>query len=185
MLVLGKVIEKVTGQSYFDYIRENIYRPAGMTNSDSYELDKVNPNLAVGYEKEYADDGIHFSNNIFQHVMRGGPAGGGYSTVDDLFKFDVALRSGKLVGQEMVKTLLSAKPELNSPDYGYGFQIDKELSIAGHGGGFPGISSNLDMFLSNGYTAAVMSNYGFAAIPVSQKIRELVMAGQVTQNAKR
>ncbi|HEX5733334.1 MAG TPA: serine hydrolase domain-containing protein [Blastocatellia bacterium] len=185
MLVLGKVIEKVTGQSYFDYIRENIYRPAGMTNSDSYELDKVNPNLAVGYEKEYADDGIHFSNNIFQHVMRGGPAGGGYSTVDDLFKFDVALRSGKLVGQEMVKTLLSAKPELNSPEYGYGFQIDKELSIAGHGGGFPGISSNLDMFLSNGYTAAVMSNYGFAAIPVSQKIRELVVAGQVTQNAKR
>ena len=95
--------------------------------------------------------------------MRGGPAGGGYSTVDDLFKFDVALRSGKLVGQEIVKTLLSAKPELNSPDYGYGFQIDKELSIAGHGGGFPGISSNLDMFLSNGYTAAVMSNYGFCS----------------------
>ncbi len=185
MLMLGKVIEKVTGQSYFDYIRENIYRPAGMTNSDSYELDKVNTNLAVGYEKEYADDGIHFSNNIFQHVMRGGPAGGGYSTVDDLFKFDVALRSGKLVGQEMVKTLLSAKPELNSPDYGYGFQIDKELSIAGHGGGFPGISSNLDMFLSNGYTAAVMSNYGLAATPVTEKIRELVMAGQVTQNAKR
>ena len=185
MLVLGKVIEKVTGQSYFDYIRENIYRPAGMTNSDSYELDKVNPNLAVGYEKEYADDGIHFSNNIFQHVMRGGPAGGGYSTVDDLFKFDVALRSGKLVGQEMVKTLLAAKPELKAPDYGYGFQIDKELSIAGHGGGFPGISSNLDMFLSNGYTAAVMSNYGLAATPVTEKIRELVTAGQVTQNAKR
>jgi CubicO group peptidase (beta-lactamase class C family) len=185
MLVLGKVIEKVTGQNYYDYIRENIYKPAGMTNSDCYELDKVNSNLAVGYEKEYTDAGIEFSNNVFKHVMRGGPAGGGYSTVDDLFKFDVALRSGKLVGQEMVKILLSAKPELNSPDYGYGFQIDKDLSIAGHGGGFPGISSNLDMFLSNGYSAAVMSNYGFAAIPVSDKIRELVMAGQVAQNAKR
>ena len=97
----------------------------------------------------------------------------------------MALRSGKLVGQEYVKTLLSAKPELNSPDYGYGFQIDKELSIAGHGGGFPGISSNLDMFLGNGYTGVVMSNYGFAAIPVSQKIQELVMAGQGTQTAKR
>ena len=60
--------------------------------------------------------------------------------------------------------LLSAKPDLNSPEYGYGFQIYKELSIAGHGGGFPGISSNLDMFLSNGYMAAVMSNYGLAAI---------------------
>ena len=49
--MLGKVIEKVTGQSYFDYIRENIYRPAGMTNSDNYELDKVNTNLAVGMKK--------------------------------------------------------------------------------------------------------------------------------------
>ncbi len=185
MLVLGKVIEKVSGQNYFDYIRENIYKPAGMTNSDSYELDQVNPNLAVGYEKEYTDEGIRFENNIFKHVMRGGPAGGGYSTVEDLFKFDVALRSGKLIGQDLVKTLLSAKPELNSPDYGFGFQIDKEHSIVGHGGGFPGISSNLDMFLGNGYTAAVMSNYGFAAIPVSQKIQELVLAGQVNQNAKR
>jgi CubicO group peptidase (beta-lactamase class C family) len=185
MLVLGKVIEKASGQSYFDYIRENIYRPAGMTNSDCYELDQINQNLAVGYEKEYTDEGVRFSNNIFKHVMRGGPAGGGYSTVDDLLKFDVALRSGKLVGQDLVKTLLSAKPEINSPEYGYGFQIDKELSIAGHGGGFPGISSNLDMFLDNGYTAAVMSNYGFAAIPVTQKIQELVMAGQATQNAKR
>jgi CubicO group peptidase (beta-lactamase class C family) len=185
MLVLGKVIEKASGQSYFDYIRENIYKPAGMINSDCYELDRVNQNLAIGYEKEYTDEGIRFSNNIFMHVMRGGPAGGGYSTVEDLVKFDVALRSGKLVGQEFVKTLLSAKPELNSPEYGYGFQIDKEHSIAGHGGGFPGISSNLDMFLSNGYSAAVMSNYGFAAIPVSQKIQDLVLAGQEAQHAKR
>ena len=43
MLVLGEVIEKVTGQSYFDYIRENIYKPAGMINTDCYELDRVNP----------------------------------------------------------------------------------------------------------------------------------------------
>src|SRR5262249_4825572 len=51
-LVLGAVVEKVSGQSYYDYVRENIYRPAGMTNSDCYELDRVNTNLAVGYEKE-------------------------------------------------------------------------------------------------------------------------------------
>jgi CubicO group peptidase (beta-lactamase class C family) len=120
MLVLGAVIERVTGQSYFDYVRENIYKPAGMTNTDAYELDLVTPNLAVGYQKEFNEDGTtRFRNNVFQHVIRGGPAGGGYSTIGDLLKFDTALRANKLVGAEYVRQLLSAKPELNSPAYGY------------------------------------------------------------------
>jgi CubicO group peptidase (beta-lactamase class C family) len=178
MLVLGKVIERATGQSYFDYIREYIYKPAGMINSDSYDLDRVNPNLAVGYEKGYTDNGVTFKNNIFRHVIRGGPAGGGYSTVEDLLRFAEALRSGKLISTEMVKTLLSGKPELNSPNYGYGFQIDHEQRIVGHGGGFPGISSNLDIFLDNGYTAVVMSNYGGISRAASNKMRELVRAAQ-------
>ena len=176
MLVLGKVIEKVTGQSYFDYVRENITRPAGMVNTDYYELDKVNPNLAVGYDKQFTDNGVTFTNNIFMHVLRGGPQGGGYSTVEDLLKFDLALRSNKLVGAEYVKQLLSPKPELNSPRYGYGFQVDTETQIAGHGGGFPGINSNLDMFLGTGWTAIVMSNYSRGAQPVQKKMRELVRA---------
>jgi CubicO group peptidase (beta-lactamase class C family) len=185
MLVLGKVIEKASGQDFFEYIRENIYKPAGMINSDCYELDHVNQNLAVGYEKEYGDKGYTFENNIFKHVMRGGPAGGGYSTVEDLHRFAVALRAGKLVGAEYVKLLLSAKPELNSPNYGYGFQISAAPRIAGHGGGFPGISSNLDMFLDNGYIAVVMSNYGGASRLASDKLRELVMAGQETKASDR
>ncbi|HEX8457684.1 MAG TPA: serine hydrolase domain-containing protein [Pyrinomonadaceae bacterium] len=181
MLVLGAVIERVTGQSYFDYVRENIYKPAGMTNTDAYELDLVTLNLAVGYQKEFNEDGTtRFRNNIFQHVIRGGPAGGGYSTVEDLLKFDTALRANKLVGAEYVRQLLSPKPELNSPEYGYGFGIDTEHNIVGHSGGFAGISSNLDMFLDNGYTAIVMSNYGGGSQPVSSKMQELILAGQAT-----
>ena len=179
MLVLGAVIEKVTGQSYFDYVRENIYKPAGMTNTDAYELDLVTPNLAVGYQKEYNEDGrVRFRNNVFQHVIRGGPAGGGYSTVGDLLKFDIALRANKLVGADYVRQLLSAKPELNSPEYGYGFGVDTKNRIVGHSGGFPGISSNLDMFLDGGYTAIVMSNYGGASQPVTRKMQELILGGQ-------
>jgi CubicO group peptidase (beta-lactamase class C family) len=174
MLVLGKVIEKVTGQSYYDYVRENITRPAGMINTDCYELDKVNPNLAVGYDKQITDGGVSFANNIFSHVLRGGPQGGGYSTVEDLLKFDIALRSNKLVGAEYVKQLLSPKPEMNSPNYGYGFSVNSESQIAGHGGGFIGINSNLDMFLGTGWTAIVMSNYSRGAQPIQQKMRELV-----------
>jgi CubicO group peptidase (beta-lactamase class C family) len=176
MLVLGKVIEKVSGQNYFDYIRENIYKKAGMTDSDSYDLDGVNPNLAVGYEKDFTEQGMAFRNNIFMHVIRGGPAGGGYSTVGDLLKFARALQSGKLVGREYVKLLTSPKPELKSPDYGYGFGMATEPNTVGHSGGFAGISSELIIFTDSDYTAVVLSNYGGGSQPVTTKIRALVQA---------
>jgi CubicO group peptidase (beta-lactamase class C family) len=174
MLVLGKVIEVVSGKSYYDYARENIFQPAGMTNTDCYELDKVNRNLAVGYDKNYTDDGIVFGNNIFMHVMRGGPHGGGYSTVEDLLKFDRALNGNKLVGAEYVKMLTTAKPDLNSPNYGYGFQISSGGKGFGHSGGFPGINSNLEMFPETGWTLIVMSNYSRGGQPVIQKMQSLI-----------
>jgi CubicO group peptidase (beta-lactamase class C family) len=177
MLVLGKVIEVVTKQDYFDYVREHVAKPAGMTRSDAYALDGVNENLAIGYEKEYADDGTkRYRNNIFMHVMRGGPAGGGYSTAPDLLQFAQALTSGKLVSPATYELMTTPKPDVSSPRYGYGFQLEPETGIAGHGGGFPGISSNLDVFKGTGYVAVVMSNYGDAGRPVVDKIRSLVRA---------
>jgi CubicO group peptidase (beta-lactamase class C family) len=176
MMVLGKVIEIASGQSYFDYVRENIYKPAGMTNTDCYELDRVNTNLAVGYDKQFTDNGTVWSNNIFAHVMRGGPQGGGYSTAEDLLKFDQALRSGKLVSAATFKLISTPKPELNSPQYGYGFFYDQARQVTGHSGGFPGISSNLDMYLGSGWTAIVMSNYSRGSGPVSTKMAELIAA---------
>jgi CubicO group peptidase (beta-lactamase class C family) len=178
MLVLGKVIEVVSGQNYFDYVRENIYRPAGMTNTDSYELDRVNANLAVGYDKRFTDTGVEWGNNVFSHVMRGGPQGGGFSTVEDLLKFDQALRSGKLIKPETLKILTSPKPELKSPAYGYGFQVDTQQNVAGHGGGFTGINSNLDMYLGSGWSAIVMSNYSRGAGPVQAKMEQLISSAK-------
>jgi CubicO group peptidase (beta-lactamase class C family) len=48
-ILLGAVIEKLSGMSYFDYVRKNIFSVAGMTNTDSYETDRKNENLAIGY----------------------------------------------------------------------------------------------------------------------------------------
>jgi CubicO group peptidase (beta-lactamase class C family) len=183
MLVLGKVIEVASGQDYFSYIRESIYQPAGMTNSDSYELDYVNPNLAVGYDKEYGADGSkRFRNNIFMHVIRGGPAGGGYSTVEDLFRFAEALKGGKLVSEASFQRLTTPKPEISSPQYGFGFGADPASEITGHSGGFPGISSNLDIYKKSGYVAVVQSNYGGGSQPVVQKIRALLKARSANLN---
>jgi CubicO group peptidase (beta-lactamase class C family) len=175
MLVLGKVIEVVTKQDYFDYVREHLYKPARMTSTDAYQLDEVNKNLAVGYQREFADDGTkRFRNNIYMHVIRGGPAGGGYSTAEDLVRFAESLKSGKLVSPASYELLTTPKPDVSSPDYGYGFGVNSQTGIVGHSGGFPGISSNLDIFKGSGYVAVVMANYGGASQPVVEKIRALV-----------
>ena len=178
MLVLGKVIEAASGQDYFAYVRAHIYKPAGMTASDSYELDRVIRNLAIGYHIERSSTGVEYRPNTFYHVLRGGPAGGGYSTVGDLTRFAVALVEGRLVSRDAVKQLTSAKPEISSPRYGYGFGIEENGRVVGHGGGFPGINAQLDIFLDEDYTLAVMSNYSMGAMPVVEKARALVLAGR-------
>src|SRR5262249_5589595 len=95
-IVLGAIIEKVSGQDYFDYTRKHIYTPAGMTDTDCYDVDADVPNLATGYTKRNAPSGS-LRTNTFLHVVKGGPPGGGYSTVEDLLKFDIALRNHRLL----------------------------------------------------------------------------------------
>jgi CubicO group peptidase (beta-lactamase class C family) len=172
-LVLGRIIEIVTGQDYHDYVREHIARPAGMVATDAYELDQVNPNLAVGYEKVFTADGVAYRNNVFEHVIRGGPAGGGYSTVEDLHRFARALQTGRLVQPATFALMVAPKPELASPAYGYGFGINPDGSI-GHTGGFSGISSALAFHADTGHVVVVLSNLGRASGPVVRRAAELL-----------
>ena len=173
-LLLGAIIEKVTGQSYFDHIRENIYKPAGMVNSDSFEMGDIVPNLAIGYTRREGK----WKNNLYMHVIKGGPAGGGYSTVEDLLAFANALTGHKLLSPESTKLVTTAKPESKSPEYGYGFGVNEDLKAVGHSGGFPGISSNLLIFLDSGYTLAVMSNVDAGAVDVSELVKSMLRARQ-------
>lgn len=71
----------------------------------------------------------------------GGPAGGGYTTVEDLLAFDVGFRSDALVSKETLEKLWRAYPEKSSPTYGYGFSISETPvgRAVGHSGGFPAI----------------------------------------------
>jgi CubicO group peptidase (beta-lactamase class C family) len=179
-IVLGAIIERVSGEDYFDYVREHIYKPAGMTDTDCFDVDTDPPNVATGYTKRNAPPGT-LRTNTFLHVVKGGPSGGGYSTVGDLFKFDVALRTHKLLSAKSTDAVWSGKVKFGPPgsEYGYGF-MDARYNgsrIVGHSGGFAGISSQLDMYLDLGYTVAVMSNYDFAAEPVALKLREWLTQG--------
>ena len=171
MLLLGVVIESVTGESYFDYIRKNIYEPAGMTDSDSYEMDYPVENLAIGYSRDRKSP-YGWQNNLYKHVIKGGPAGGGFSTVKDLHRFARAIQTGKLVSQESLDKMWK---DHSGEYYGYGFSVEEGPNgkVVGHGGGFDGINSNLDIYLDRGYIVAVMSNIDRGASPVAQKVGQL------------
>jgi D-alanyl-D-alanine carboxypeptidase len=181
-LVLGLIIEKISGMSYYDYVKKHVYKPAGMINSDCYDITTIVENLAVGYTKG-APMGRSFKewhNNLGSHPLKGGPAGGGYSTVEDLLNFDIALRSGKLLSAENFKLMTSGKVARNEQtQYAYLFQ-EKFVNghrIIGHNGGAGGINSHLAMYMDLGYTVAIMSNYDPpAAEKIASRLEELLAA---------
>ncbi len=172
MLLLGVVIETVTGTSYFEYVRERIYAPAGMNDSDSYSMDEPVPNLAIGYIPA-PDSRFGWRNNIFQHVIKGGPAGGGFSTVRDLHGFAKALLDGTLVSEESLEQMWT---DHSGAGYGFGFGISAGPSgqVVGHSGGFHGLNGNLDVFPDSGYVVVVLSNYDRGASPLAERIRSLL-----------
>jgi CubicO group peptidase (beta-lactamase class C family) len=186
-MVLGLIIEEVTGESYCDYVREYIYKPAGMINTDAYENDYVVPNLAVGYTEMQARPG-EVKNNLFMHIVRGTPAGGGYSTVEDLLAFSNALMNDKLLSPEHTEMMMTGKVR-TAPHimYAYGFRdrVENGHHIVGHTGGFPGISGYLGIFTDLGYTVAVLSNFDSGYSDAVLYIEELLVdETQRTKNRK-
>jgi len=182
-IVLGAIIEKVSGQSYYDYVREHIYKPAGMKNTDAYQITEATPNLAMGYTSLGPDDKPASGprhENIDSRPNRGGPAGGGYSTVEDLLRFATALSDHKLLSAKSTELLTTGKVDMGRGKYGYGFgeQQMNGYRIYGHNGGAPGIGSDLSILPEPGYVAVVMTNYDPPLMmPVVRKLREMLTQG--------
>jgi CubicO group peptidase (beta-lactamase class C family) len=176
MLLAGVIVEKVSGESYYDYIRRHVYAPAGMTGTDCYDVDEPVENLARGYFQDETPGGPRWKDNIFMHVVRGGPAGGGFSTVRDLLRLDRALRSSTLLSAASTELVWTPKPGTDRMPYGYGFGVRQgpRGRVVGHSGGFPGINGCLDMYLDTGYTVAVLSNMSDAAQLVAERAGALL-----------
>jgi CubicO group peptidase (beta-lactamase class C family) len=168
-MLLGAIIENASGQNYYNYVRENVFRPAGMTNSDFYELDSDPPNLAVGLMD--APTGPRRSNALFIGV-KGTPAGGAYSTIGNLLKFDRALRNQKLLSAKMTDYLWTGSPR--NARYGGGFEIKtyNKTRIIGHGGGWFGITNQMEIYPELGWTVVILSNYDSNPTAIANKLRE-------------
>lgn len=172
-LVLGRMIEKVTGQDYHTYLRKNVFDPAGMNATDNYELDADTPHLATGY----MDTPGGRRTNTRHIAVKGMPFGGGYSTAGDLTKFATALRGEKLLPKKSVDRLW--KGHVNDGQYGYGFEIREYNGhrIVGHGGGWFGVTNHMDVYPDLGYTVVILSNYDIEAKQIAMKLREWLTAG--------
>ena len=182
-MLLGAIIEKVAGQDYYSYVQEHIYKPAGMNDTGFYDPAKETPNLAVGYTKMSPDGQpqAEIRDNTNMRDVRGGPAGGGFSTAPDLVKFQQALFSYKLLDKAHTELVTTGKVDgpRGMGKYGYGFGDNNAggKHSVGHNGGFPGIAANFEMFPESGYTAVELMNTDPPALmPVAKAIRERIPA---------
>jgi len=133
-VVLGLLIERLSGQDYFTYVRDHVFEPAGMTRTGSFFVDSLPANTAIGYttgrENSPPDTPLH--PNLKELPGRGSSAGGGYSTAQDLLRFLKALREHRIANG-----------------------LPAGLGIAGGSGGINGV---VEGALPGGYDLVVLAN---------------------------
>tara|TARA_R110002096_G_C14653390_1_gene726662 strand:- start:3519 stop:4961 length:1443 start_codon:yes stop_codon:yes gene_type:complete len=168
IVILGAIIEKITGQSYSEYIKENILIPTNMNDTGIKYLDDMIENRATGYIKSISGN---YQKNIYK-IPTAGPAGGILSTVEDLLKLDQALYGTKLLSTTSKEKMFTGI----DPGYGYAFQVENRNGnkIVGHGGGAPGFTSNFSRYLKDKYALIVLSNYDRIAKEVSDAIEAIL-----------
>jgi D-alanyl-D-alanine carboxypeptidase len=131
-VVLGLIVAKASGRDYYDYVRDHIFKPAGMNDTASYPKDGDVPNRALGYIRE----GSAWKPNYATLPGRGSSAGGGYSTAHDLLEYTIALGDGTLAGV-----------------------TEETRGGFGIAGGAPGLNAVLEWDPETGYVVVVMSNF--------------------------
>ncbi|NCT67820.1 MAG: beta-lactamase family protein [Rhodanobacteraceae bacterium] len=183
-IVLGAVVERLSGQSWYDYVAGHVFAPMGMRSTGSPGLDEVAEGRAVGYRFREGDPlGTHGRGPNWTFLpYRGSSAGGGYSTAPDLLAFLAGLREGKLVSPAMAQTLTALNTG-GEEEYGLGFMhvAKGKRTLRGHNGGGPGSGINAEAMIvwETGDAYAVVGNLDapFTQILGSDIAELLVAAG--------
>ena len=160
-IILSLIIEKVSKMSYAEFLKKNIFDPLQMYQTKVDELGTVIPDKAIGYNKD---------GQVDDYVMLTTGDGGIYSTVEDLYQLDKALRKNQLLSEKSTKLLYQTPilPDGTNSNYGMGWFMDKTDGgiIAQHTGGLAGFRSLFWRNLKNGNTIIALTNKG-DAFPVS------------------
>jgi D-alanyl-D-alanine carboxypeptidase len=159
-VLLGLLVEAVSGEDYYDYVVRHVFQPAGMRNSGYFAVDGQADRVATPHAGGTGDD----RDQVFpMPEPRGGAAGGGYSTARDLLAFHRALTGGALVDEARLD-LLFAPIQLpagtRAPPHGLGLiRYDVANDVAyGHPGGAPGVAVDLRALRKGGWAVVVLSN---------------------------
>ena len=171
-LLLGVIVQKVSGEDYYDYVRKHVFAPAGMTSTDSLPEDQNVAQRSVGYTKMGGDT---WRPNTDTLPYRGTSAGGGYSTVEDLQRFADALLNHKLLDAHYTELLTTGKVDTGGggDKYAYGFMDRTSGGVRsfGHGGGAPGMNGDLTIYPQSGYVVAILANLD---PPAAQRIAAFI-----------
>ncbi|MEM9835454.1 MAG: SUMF1/EgtB/PvdO family nonheme iron enzyme [Bacteroidota bacterium] len=159
-IILGKIIEKVTGMTFGEVLKSRILRPLGMTNSGLLTNDHIPNNMAQGYTLD--KDKERFRRDSKKQLQNYFAAGALYATASDLVKFTDALYSGKLLNPTSLNLLLTTYPETNS--YGYGLWLryprynTTVARVSQRFGRIWGINTLISHFIDYDLTVIVLGN---------------------------
>ncbi len=167
-ILLGRVIEVVSGLSYADYLTRNVFGPAQMNASGNQPEQPPIANLAVGYTRgpmrtpgPPPDIPLRPADDFLPY--RGTSAGGGYSTVGDLLRFADALSAHRLLNAKLTEAMTAGHVDTPRPGLRYAFGFEEETSAdgvrrIGHGGGAPGMNGVLWIFPQTQTVVVVLAN---------------------------
>lgn len=191
---LGAVVAEVSGQSYYDYVREHIFRPAGMGSGDFYTRPQWISDRRIAHP--YSTQNTSKRTDVASIMpFVGSPDGEAFATADDLARFVRALLGGKLLAPAFVEALTSPKfPTLNLPAkpglsakwgfeaYGPETAILNDQRIISHGGAAPGVCAYLAVFPDSDWIEVNLSNYDVAPDihPIDSLAEQLITAPHPT-----
>jgi CubicO group peptidase (beta-lactamase class C family) len=165
-VLLGRILEIVTGDDYYDYMQKYVFAPAGATSA-SFPLLPANGvaviPMASPYEAAWDQETLRETvvNQLGKDYARGGPAGGGVASALDLLKLSNAMNAGRIVRPETLRLHSTPKPELTRTTYGYGFSTRARRAdrpLVGHGGNSSGQCTEFGELRDTPYTIVVLSN---------------------------
>lgn len=172
-ILLGLIVEKLSGLVFTDYIQKYIFEKAGMLNSGYFALDALPGKTAIGYIDN--EDGS-WKTNMYSLPIQGGSDGGAFVTVEDMEAFWDSLMNHKILSKSTTNKLLSPYAKEEEGDYyGYGVWIEKkeENVYKYHVMGYdPGVSFHSAYYPTSDIRVAVCSNKSKGAYPVMREIEK-------------
>jgi CubicO group peptidase (beta-lactamase class C family) len=174
-VVLGLVVEEVTGRPFVDVVGERVFGRAGMSASGFFRLDEAVPDVAVGYlPRSGAED--PWRTNVYRIPVIGGADGGAYSTIRDLDRFLHAYADGSLLGDQQQRVLAAHADVGDGFHQGYGVFLYPGGRY-GHGGGDPGVEVFANRWPEDDANLVVLCNVEDVAYDVRNAVAEAAGLG--------